>query len=54
LFIQNPGTLHLFTQKLKRTIPGSCFAAGCLKNLLPGPAPTFLQWFKLSLIIRPY
>jgi len=34
------------------TITGSSFAAGCLRNLLPGSAPIFLQWFKLVLIIQ--
>jgi len=28
------------------------FAAGFLRNLLPGSAPMFLQWFKLALIIQ--
>jgi len=31
------------------TITGSGFAAGCLRNLLPGSAPICLQWFKLVL-----
>jgi len=34
------------------TITGSSFAAGCLRNLLPGSAPIFLQWFKLVLTIQ--
>ena len=34
------------------TITGSIFAAGCLRNLLPGSAPISLQWFMLVLIIQ--
>jgi len=28
---------------------GSSFAAGCMRNLLPGSAPISLQWFSLYL-----
>jgi len=37
---------------LHATITGSSFAAGCLRNLLPGSAPVSLQWFELVLIIQ--
>jgi len=31
----------------KATITGSSFAAGCMRNLLPGSAPISLKWFSL-------
>ena len=50
-------TLVHITQTATRvgpTITGSSFAAGCLRNLLPGSAPISLQWFKIVLIIQQY
>jgi len=37
--------IHLFLSKA--TITNSSFAAGCMRNLLPGFAPISLQWISL-------
>ena len=39
----------LLRSSVVTTITGPSFAAGCIRNLLPGSAPISLQWFSLYL-----